>query len=75
VNCPKCGGESRVNTSRPVIGLDGGRVRWRVCGSCGHRWYTWQAPEIALPIHAVTWAASDVLVDRQELRRAREAQP
>jgi transcriptional regulator NrdR family protein len=75
VICPKCGGSSRVITSRPVLGLETGRVRWRVCGSCGHRWYTWQAPEIALPAHAIIWAGSDVMVDGPKLRRAREAQP
>jgi len=75
VNCPKCGGESRVITSRPVIGLESGRVRWRLCHRCEHRWYSWQAPEIYLPSYAVNWAGSDVFVDRQKLRRAREAQP
>jgi transcriptional regulator NrdR family protein len=74
VNCPKCGGESRVITSRPVIGLESGRVRWRLCHRCEHRWYSWQAPEVALPASAVIWTAeSEVMVNGRKLRRAREA--
>ena len=72
MNCPSCSSEStRVITSRPTIGDAGGRCRWRECCACGHRFYTWQAPEIALPPSAVSWLGSDVSVDPLALRRLR----
>jgi len=75
MKCPECSGGSRVITSRPVISLEGGRCRWRHCDRCRHRWYSWQGAEVALPQSAVSWSASDVVVDRQALRRAQQAQP
>jgi transcriptional regulator NrdR family protein len=73
VNCPACGGSSKVNTTRLVVGTDGDRCRWRVCDDCGLRWYSWQAAEQLLPSHAVRWLQSDVFIDADVLRRLRKA--
>jgi len=75
MNCPACSGPSRVSTTRPVIGAEGGRCRWRVCVTCDHRWYSWQAPEQLLPSYAVRGLASDVAIDAAVLRRLREQLP
>jgi len=75
MNCPACGGSSKVNTTRVVVGTDGDRCRWRVCDDCDHRWYSWQAAEQLLPSCAVRWLASDVAIDAAVLRRLRKAPP
>jgi hypothetical protein len=72
MNCPSCSSEStRVVTSRPTIGEEGGRCRWRECRQCQHRWYTWQPSEVLLPSWAVSWFGSDVYVSPLALRRLR----
>lgn len=72
VKCSECGGLSEVITSRPVIDLEGGRVRRRLCRRCNRRWYSLQSPEQEIPAIFVGWQASEVTVNREELGRWRE---
>jgi transcriptional regulator NrdR family protein len=70
MNCPQCDGLSRVITSRPVLDIHGGRLRRRVCTRCPARWYSLQPEqpaEVAIPAHAVSWKASDVIIHRDKL--------
>lgn len=53
VPCPACGldGQSAVILTRRV---DAGTLRRHAC-RCGHRWWTLQAPPVALEAWRVSW--------------------
>lgn len=57
MNCPNC---SSKNHRTPVTNgsLPDEVVRKRVCGSCGHVWFT---VEMAVPEHAIGWQKKPVL--------------
>jgi hypothetical protein len=52
MNCPECGSK---NNRTPVTNghLPHEVVRKRVCGSCGHAWFT---VEMAVPDYAIGWS-------------------
>jgi hypothetical protein len=54
MNCPKC---SSAAVRCPITNnmLSDQVVRRRVCGDCGHRWFT---VELTVPDYAVGWSAA-----------------
>lgn len=38
MNCPECGGQTRV--VKPFHTTKNQTLRWRACANCGHRFYT-----------------------------------
>lgn len=57
-DCPECGSQnSRVVLTKPVKNDRFAVIRRRRCVTCGHRWYTAQAPEVY--ISGVNWSQQD----------------